>query len=232
MVGFFSPEGYLFGTSGGHLEAVLENARDVDMFMPFRSDFALPLDGIGGLFVLTDSEQTLASLRSELVGQVAAVMDRYGFRLLDEAPFSLFSMRDMEKAYLTRSQEPLAVSAWFAVLVLCLTIFGYGSMNALNINDRRPEFGVHFACGASRKSLVAMVLLETTYPLVLPLILIITVLGAAQLVDIPLGFSVNGSTIGTALTILLAITVVCGAAPMLLIGSTSPVELLTEKGKG
>lgn len=226
VVGFFSDAGFLFGTSAPHLEALLPRAGDVDILIPLRSSFALPVGWVPGLVVTADSEDSLIRLQADL-----AALDPNGTGLagIPGVDVSLTTVREMAKAYQVRTRQPLVVSTWFTLVVLSLTVFGYGSMNALRIQDRKPELGVHFACGATRWTLVALILLETLLPLALPLALGVVAGVAVQWVETPLAHYLNGSTIGISAALLLAITGACGAAPVLLVGRTPPVNLLTSR---
>lgn len=229
VIGFLPENTYVLDSPSNNLEDVLPTF-DTDILVPALDDTKPVPFAPSSLLVVANSEGALLQHQAEWSALAAKIFDSHHLAPLAGSEFQIWTMREMADQHLKRMKEPLTNALWLTGLVLLLTIFGFGSMNALSAWDRRQEWGIHLACGATKADLVATALGELLFPLVAPVLTGLLVWVGVAILGDPAGMRINGSVIAVALTAAVASSVLSGIGPVLFLRSVSAVRLVRGTG--
>lgn len=117
-------------------------------------------------YVITDSPRTLQVNRDKWTKMLTHECNRLGIA----GEIKIRTMDDWREDFYRSSHDMIILSLWLTGLVIVLTTFGYGSINAVSVWDRGMEIGIYFATGATRRSVKLIFLLEMIIPLLVPAI--------------------------------------------------------------
>lgn len=220
VVGVIRKDAYDFGLTATHLEAVLAEPT-ADLYLPELPVVSQDRPFLHFLFVIAESEQALQAQEQVVAKAAKAVLQQAGL----PADPQLETMNEITAQYRDHTQEPLALAVCLTAIVILLSTFGFGSLNAISVWERRQEYGIHFAAGATRMGLVLMIRLETLIPIAAALTAAAAAVWVgASVVSIP-GLFLNGWTLLWTLAILLPIALLSSAAPVLMVRK-SPASLI------
>lgn len=138
---------------------VVGDVRQYSVDKPALSEYYIPLQqipGAAGLLVLLKTEGDPLSLTSPLRKAVQAVDSQVPIE-------NVRTLAELRQDKLKTPEVGALLLAVFAGLALVITLTGLGAVIATTVSQRTREFGVRMALGASRKSVLTMVLWQGSW---------------------------------------------------------------------
>lgn len=142
------------------------------------------------------------------------------------------SMEDVVSLSVMRRVAPMRLLMGFASIGLLLAAIGVYGVLAYYVSQRRREFGVRIALGASKRTLIGLVLKQSVWPLVAGLVLGIAGSFASGQLLSGLLYEVKPGdplVLAAIVAVLAAVTVVSGWMPARKAASVDPLVALREE---
>lgn len=219
IIGVFEADSYYFASS----TELLPQAPDVILPASILEEVPLleELPHLRNLqpFGVAESQKVLQANQERWTEIINDELERLGLR----TNARIKTMDDWVDEYLWSRRETTIFALWLTAIVVALTAFGYGSINAVSIWDRGSELGIYFATGATSRRIVLIALLEMVFPLLFPLLVSLAAWRWGNVWDV---IVVDGMVIVRSFVVMGLIGLLSTCAPFVMLRRVKPAMLI------